>query len=346
MAETVAATKNSPVDEQRKRPWTVMIFMVAERVPEWADLSKVADKTLRQIKCIAGAESQDWLRIRIQLHSSKGVTRHASGPTGLQEITDLVAVSEPGESETDLTNGLALEAFLKWALRTAKHKGDDTGSDNSLLVMWGHAYPFGIGFRDTGTGVDALDFSELSTVLNRIQGDVIGKFQYKDPRLDILGFDACDLATIELARHFSPYAKYLVASQMPIPLPGWPYRKILGHLSASHTGVPMTPENLGSYIVRKFCGSYQGKEDAVSLSLLSLAASEGRLRPNRRTRKATDPGARWRQRRDRQGRQAFSICPRRTAISPSWMPRISARTWFASATTRACGLRPAIWEIF
>ena len=57
---------------------------------------------------------------------------------------------------------------------------------------------------------------------------------------------------------------------MPIPLPGWPYREILGHLSASRTGVPMTPENLGSYIVRKYCGSYQGKEDAVSLSLLSL----------------------------------------------------------------------------
>ena len=51
MAETVAATKKSPVDEQRTRPWTVMIFMVAERVPEWADLSTEADKTIEGIKC-------------------------------------------------------------------------------------------------------------------------------------------------------------------------------------------------------------------------------------------------------------------------------------------------------
>ena len=97
-----------------------------------------------------------------------GATKTVTRAGRRSQITDL-SESEPDERETDLTNGLALEAFLKWALRTAKHKGDDTGRDNSLLVMWGHAYPFGIGFRDTGTGVDALDFAELSTVLNRIQ---------------------------------------------------------------------------------------------------------------------------------------------------------------------------------
>ena len=93
-------------------------------------------------------------------------------------------------------------------------------------------------------------------------------------KLEILGFDACDLATIELAQHFSPYAKYLVASQIPIPLPGWPYKKILEQLIASRADArvrpAMNPMHFGSYIVRTFCGSYFGEDNPVSLSLLSL----------------------------------------------------------------------------
>ena len=113
--------------------------------------------------------------------------------------------------------------------------------------MWGHAYPFGVGFRDTGTGVDALDFAELSAVLKGIQDKLKDKLKYEFPdremKLEILGFDACDLATIELAQHFSPYAKYLVASQIPIPLPGWPYKKILEQLIASRADAQRTPSD-------------------------------------------------------------------------------------------------------
>ncbi len=258
----MAKDQDNQADQaQRKNPWTVMIFMVAEPLPEWADLSELALKTVHNLTDL---KLPDWLRIRVHLHTSNGVDRWTSGPEGLEKRPR----AELQGNDKDLTDGHALSAFLRWALRTANHKD----KDNSMLVMWGHAYPFGIGFADTGTGVDALDFAELSKVLDRIQAEVKEEFPGMDATLDILGFDACDLATIELAQHFSPYAKHLVASQIPIPLPGWPYEVILKQLIASRGDgrVPMLPRELGSYIVRTYCSSYQGKDNAVSLSLLSL----------------------------------------------------------------------------
>jgi hypothetical protein len=240
-----------------------MIFMIAEHLFEWADLSREANETIDEI---ASLPLPNWLQVRVQLHTSNDVKRYAIGPNGKQPETC-------PEGERDLTQGKALGDFISWALHSAGHAKED----NSMLVMWGHAYPFGIGFRDTGTGVDALDFAELSKVLKNIQDNLKKQFpDNQEMKLELLGFDACDLATIELAAHFSPYAKYLVASQVPIPLPGWPYGKILGQLIASRDDnrVPMEPSQFGSYIVRTFCGNYNGKDDAVSLSLLSLQQAQ------------------------------------------------------------------------
>jgi hypothetical protein len=64
------------------------------------------------------------------------------------------------------------------------------------------------------------------------------------------------------------------------------YGKILGQLIASRDDnrVPMEPSQFGSYIVRTFCGNYNGKDDAVSLSLLKSAAGAADLRPEPGTR--------------------------------------------------------------
>ena len=253
--------KGTRENDPKRAPWTVMIFMIAEHLFEWADLSREAQQTIDDI---ASLTLPTWLRVRIQVHTSKDVTRHAIGRDGLH-------LQACPEDQRDLTEGKALGAFISWALHSSGH----LEGDNSMLVMWGHAYPFGLGFRDTGTGVDALDFAELSTVLQNIQHKLEGDFHRK-MKLEILGFDACDLATIELAEHFKPFADYLIASQIPIPLPGWPYKTILEQLIASRgtNRVPMNPSQFGSYIVRTFCGNYDGKDDAVSLSLLSLQQAQ------------------------------------------------------------------------
>ena len=80
----------------------------------------------------------------------------------------------------------------------------------------------------------ALNFTAIRDVLHKLQHDVDREIDPQDknpipPMLDVLGFDACDIATAELAYQLRPVAKFLLASQIGIPIPG-------GRTTGSSTG--------------------------------------------------------------------------------------------------------------
>ena len=77
------------------------------------------------------------------------------------------------------------------------------------------------------------------------------------------------MATVELACQLQPYAKYLLGSQIAIPIPGWPYDRILDRL-VKPQGRLMVPAEFGAYVVRRFCESYPASSP-VSLTMLDLA---------------------------------------------------------------------------
>jgi len=165
--------------------------------------------------------------------------------------------------------GRALEAFIAWSLREAGPPLPG-GEHYSLLVLWGHSYDFAFGRERTGEGViDAIDFAELSKVLERLR-DIL---RSPAARLDMVGFDACDAATVETACQLAPFADYLIASQIGIPIPGWPYDRVLRGLRQPW-GRIMGPAEFGSWVVRRFCESYPASSPA-SLSLLDLRAAPG-----------------------------------------------------------------------
>ncbi len=162
--------------------------------------------------------------------------------------------------------------------------------DVSVLILWGHAYHFALGHTKTRAGIEALDFGELRTVLTEFQREIVQELRpqwsrpestadvkdFDPPRLDILAFDACDLSSIEVANHWQPFVDYMIASQIGIPLPGWPYETILGRLKEPPLGRTMTPAEFGAFAVRKFCEEYSEKDRGqdpipVSLTLLDLA---------------------------------------------------------------------------
>jgi hypothetical protein len=88
------------------------------------------------------------------------------------------------------------------------------------------------------------------------------------PKLDVVAFDACDVASAEVAYEFAPYADFLLASEVGVPIPGWPYDTVLKRLRAPF-GRPMTPVELGTWVVNRFCQRYESSR-AVSLSMLDL----------------------------------------------------------------------------
>ena len=158
---------------------------------------------------------------------------------------------------------------MRWAFERAGGRYKKTPT---MLILWGHAYEFAIGRAVRPTGIDALDFTELTEVLGCIQKD-------RGKKLEIVAFDACDLATTEVAYQFCPYADYLLASEIGIPIPGWPYNRAFERVVDTKRD-PMSPAELGTYIVRRFCENYRADELTVSLTLLDLACSAGTGEPD------------------------------------------------------------------
>ena len=111
-------------------------------------------------------------------------------------------------------------------------------------------------------------FRRAQEVLVSLQAQARLAFGIPDPRLDIVAFDACDVATVELACQLHGYADYLVGSQIGVPIPGWPYDRVLERLQDPQ-GRLMGAAELGSWIVRRFCELYTSQR-SVSLSLLDL----------------------------------------------------------------------------
>lgn len=246
----------SPV-EPAQGTWTVMVFMGTHTIEGHASLEAAALDDIAEMTSVGSGDGVD---IFVQVHGSGTPVRHHIGQ-GTRVVPAAERVLEGGD---------ALMRFIAWALATARHREQD----HSLLVLWGHAYDFAIGRAPTVGGIiDPLDFAEISTVLRSLQDRLRSQYESSArPRLDIVGFDACDLSTVEVAWQLAPFARYLLASQVGVPIPGWPYDRILDRLRRPK-GLRMAPPELGAYVVRRFCDAYP-PQAPVSLTLLNLDAAQ------------------------------------------------------------------------
>ena len=82
-----------------------------------------------------------------------------------------------------------------------------------MLLLWDHGGGSvgGVCFDEVYYN-DSLDLNELGEGLSMAE----------EP-FELIGFDACLMATLETAETASPYAKYMVASEEIVPGRGWSY---------------------------------------------------------------------------------------------------------------------------
>ncbi len=237
--------------------WTVMIFMGDDGVEGNKSLVDEADADILELEAVSQSPS---LNIYVERHGARGSKRFRVGAPQLPTLLP----SDP----LAFANGIALTNFIDWAIKDSGHQP----ADYSMLLLWGHAYRFAIGHTQTAFGLDALDFGELAGVLSVFQEQKRQLWNLpvnSPPKLDIVAFDACSVATLEIAYQLSPYAEYLIASEIGMPLPGWPYKRVLERLAVSQ-GKLMGPAEFGSFAVRRFCEEYRSLDRSVSLSHLNL----------------------------------------------------------------------------
>ena len=88
---------------------------------------------------------------------------------------------------------------------------------NYALVFWDHGMHWYGGCSDDSSGGDALNMSDIDLVLYNIYED------YDNFTFDIIDFDACLMASLEVAYQICDYGSYMIASEKTEPGAGLVY---------------------------------------------------------------------------------------------------------------------------
>jgi len=184
-----------------------------------------------------------------QVNADK-MQRYLYDSDGLQLIEEGDAVNM-GDADT-------LEDFLTFAYENYPAK-------RSMISFWNHGGGSlsGVAF-DERYYMDGLELSELRQAFVGAFGE-----DPEHPAVDIVGFDACLMASIDTANIFTDMANYMVASEEVEPGNGWQYSGILGAIADDPQIAPVD-------LAKAICDTYQegceevGTEDEITLSVINL----------------------------------------------------------------------------
>jgi hypothetical protein len=241
------------VDPAEQGTWTYLSYSMADTNLEAPMLQDVVE--------MASVGSGDGLNVVALVDRAEGETDAELGdigdwttakvlhvqPDALEELADL--------GEIDMADPAELTAFIEFAVTSFP-------ADHYALTISDHGGGWtGIGPDDSSGQV--MDLAELEV------GIADGLAAAGIERFDLLGFDACLMATYEVASTLAPYADYLLASEELEPGHGWNYAA----LSTVRDDPATDAATLGSAFVDGFAGQAdeQGTGAEITLSLLDLS---------------------------------------------------------------------------
>ena len=163
------------------------------------------------------------------------------------------------EQETaNMGDAQTLYEFLSFA-------DENYPADKVAVTFWNHGGGSVAGAAfDELHGLDSLDLGEMYHAF-----DAVWPADMQNPALELVGFDTCLMATVDVASVFQNFARYLVASEEVEPGNGWLYSGWLGQLADNPA---MNGEELGIAI----CDTYYegceavGTQDQTTLSVTDL----------------------------------------------------------------------------
>jgi len=163
------------------------------------------------------------------------IDRWESNDTRYGDWTDarlyyIEAGEEPSPTESDVILGeinMGDKSNLEWFI---EYTITNYPAEHYMLVLWDHGGAYQGVCWDFDNNNDALNLTEIMWAISEAE-DKTGI------KLDIVGFDACLMGTIEVVcslydfEEMEPLADYVVFSQESIAGYGWPYNLILANLT-------------------------------------------------------------------------------------------------------------------
>lgn len=176
---------------------------------------------------------------------------------GYCDVIDSGASTNMGDSDT-------LADFLSWGL-------GEYNSEFTVLDLWNHGGGSisGVCF-DELHGDDSLSLKEIDTALASV-------YEQMDKPFEIIGSDACLMATVEFANVIAPYANYMVASQDLESGYGWDYSSFANAIN-DYKGAA-DGAAVGKYLCEGYYAScvITQEEKEATLSVIDLSKLDGFL---------------------------------------------------------------------
>ncbi len=157
--------------------------------------------------------------------------------------------------QKNMGSGDTLRDFVTWGV-------ENYPAQKHVLIFWNHGGGAISGFGyDEKYNYDTLLLAELKRGLDEA-------YKATNKKLEIIGFDACLMASLETANMMAPYTKYLVASTELEPAMGWEYSSFLEQASKGN----IEGSDLGKAIADGFIKDAQDRsqDDFVTLSVINL----------------------------------------------------------------------------
>ncbi len=245
--------------------WTVLVYLDGD--------NNLESDALDDLREMARVGSSDELKIVVQLDrisSSEAWDDTSAGDwEGTRrflverdmEPTAEAALEDMGELNMGAQEVLA--DFVEWGVRSYP-------AERYALVIWDHGASW-LGIASDDTDEDTLSLPELSAAL------ATARERSGYGSLDLIGFDACLMAQLDVFTAVEPYGQVVVASAELEPNQGWAWDAWLGALAADPG---QDAYAIAPVIVESYINSYEGTgADDVTLSAFDLtkvgAMSEG-----------------------------------------------------------------------
>jgi len=182
--------------------------------------------------------------------TSDAVERFLYTSDGLQRIATL--------SDADMGNVNTLADFIRYG-------NDNYTADHKVFVFWDHGGGSAIGIcLDERTG-NMLSLNDLRTAFTSVYEP-----NTDNPPFELIGFDACLMATYDTVNTLDGLTRYVTASEEVEPGIGWNYTGWVGALAEN-------PAMGGAKLGQVICDSYMSAcesywvEDTATLSVIDLA---------------------------------------------------------------------------
>ena len=259
--------------------WTVMVYLDGDNDLEAAALEDFNEMELAQnhpdVKILVlmdrsegySSSDGDWKGTRLYHVHHDSDPHTITSPT----LVDTTWLGLQGTDADELNMGLG--DTLKRFVTFCKEKYP---SQYTALILWDH----GSGWApasvdavksntkfiaiDNGSAGDALSLKEISAAL-------------AGQPVDVLGFDACLMAQIEVAWELRDAARYMVASEGLEPASGWDYTALFNRFTGVASG-NRTPFAFARYAVDTYLATGAGLTlsavDLTALSPLGVAVDE------------------------------------------------------------------------